>query len=72
MSRRLICHKVTKIKKKNIYVDRQILLINAMADVIIQLHDKTGCDHNYGFYGCRKKNSHRKSYKKLETKNSVT
>ena len=60
------------IKKKNIYVDRQILLINAMADVIIQLHDKTGLDHNYGFYGCRKKNSHRKSYKKLETKNSVT
>ena len=33
------------------YVDSQTLFNNEMADVIIQLHVMTGCDHNCGFYG---------------------
>ena len=39
------------IKKKNSYIDCQTLLSSEMAEVIIQLHVMTGCDHNCGFYG---------------------
>ena len=39
------------IKKKEIYLDSENLFTSVMANVIIQLHVMTGCDHNNGFYG---------------------
>ena len=51
------------IKKENIYIDSQTLLTTAVANVIMQLHVMTGCDHNCGFYG---------RYEKLQSKSSVT
>ena len=43
------------IKKKHTYIDCARLLNDEMAEVMIQLHVMTGCDHNCGFYGRGKK-----------------
>ena len=43
------------IKRKHAHVDSKMMLTNEMAEVIIQLHVLTGCDHNCGFYGRGKK-----------------
>ena len=38
------------IKKRNIYVNSRTLFNTAIAHVIMQLHVRTACDHNCGFY----------------------
>ena len=39
------------IKRKKTCLDSRGLLQQEIADIIIQLHSLTGCDHNNGFYG---------------------
>ena len=43
------------LKKKGIYVDSHTLFTPAMANVIIELHVMTGCDHTCSFYERGKK-----------------
>ena len=53
---------------KRTYVDSQTLFTTAMADVIIQLHVITGCDHKCGFYGHGKKAAIKKVMKSSEAR----
>ena len=57
------------IKHKNTYLDCKGLVTPDIAEIIIQLHAITGCDHNSGFYEHEKKSVMEKVIKSPKVEN---